>query len=108
MLDFRIKTFLTVCETMNYTKASQILNITQPAVSQHIQYLEQQYHVVLFKHEGKKLILTNEGKLLRKASLRMNNEEIHLTNLLKESKQKAPLYIWGYDDRCWLYYSSIS
>ena len=36
MIDQRIITFLCVCENMNYTKASQELHITQPAVSQHI------------------------------------------------------------------------
>ena len=40
MLDFRIETFLCVCKYMNFTKASAALNITQPAVSQHIHYLE--------------------------------------------------------------------
>lgn len=43
MLDFRMQTFLTVCEEMNYTKAAERLHITQPAVSQHIHYLEQHY-----------------------------------------------------------------
>ena len=33
MLDFRMQTFLTVCEEMNYTKAAERLHITQPAVS---------------------------------------------------------------------------
>ncbi|WP_334294754.1 LysR family transcriptional regulator [Dorea formicigenerans] len=33
MLDFRTNTFLTVCETMNFTEAAKRLNITQPAVS---------------------------------------------------------------------------
>ena len=32
MLDFRVETFLTVCRTMNYTRAAEELNITQPAV----------------------------------------------------------------------------
>ena len=40
MLDYRVTTFLAVCDTMNFTKAAQRLNITQPAVSQHIRYLE--------------------------------------------------------------------
>ena len=34
MLDFRVATFLCVCQTMNFTRAAQLLNITQPAVSQ--------------------------------------------------------------------------
>ena len=33
MLDFRINTFLTVCQTMNFTKAAEELHITQPTVS---------------------------------------------------------------------------
>lgn len=30
MLDFRINTFLTVCQYMNYTRAAEALSITQP------------------------------------------------------------------------------
>ena len=39
MLDFRIDTFLEVCRLMNYTRAAEQLNLTQPAVSQHIRWL---------------------------------------------------------------------
>lgn len=58
MLDFRIDTFLTVCEYMNFTKAAQILCITQPAVSQHIKYLEKTHNkrgrILIWKHNMKK------------------------------------------------------
>ena len=53
MLDFRINTFLTVCKYMNFTRAAQELNITQPAVSQHIRYLEDAYQVKLFDYKNK-------------------------------------------------------
>jgi DNA-binding transcriptional LysR family regulator len=43
-----------------------VLNITQPAVSQHIHYLENEYGVKLFSQEGKKLLITDSGKLLYK------------------------------------------
>ena len=43
MLDFRIETFLMVTETMNFTEAAKRLHITQPAVSQHIHFLEKEY-----------------------------------------------------------------
>ena len=58
MLDFRIMTFLEVCRTMNYTKAAENLNLTQPAVSQHIHWLEQQYRVKVFSYINKNLYLT--------------------------------------------------
>ena len=32
MLDFRTNTFLTVCETMNFTEAAKRLNITQQTI----------------------------------------------------------------------------
>ena len=32
MIDYRIKTFLKLCETMNYRKTAEQLNMTQPAV----------------------------------------------------------------------------
>ena len=33
--------FLVLCEEMNYTRAAEQLNLTQPAVSQHIRWLEE-------------------------------------------------------------------
>ena len=54
MLDNRIHTFLAVCQEMNFTRAAKRLHITQPAVSQHIQYIEDYYHIRAFRLEGKR------------------------------------------------------
>lgn len=62
MLDFRIDTFLEVCRLMNYTRAAEQLNLTQPAVSQHIRWLEEQCGVKLFHYENKQLNLTAAGR----------------------------------------------
>ena len=78
MLDFRIETFLQVCKHMNYTKASEELNITQPAVSQHIKYLENYYNTKLFDYEGKKLQLTKAGEILHSVAITMIHDENHL------------------------------
>ena len=51
MLDFRVRTFLCVCQTLNYTKAAQQLHITQTAVSAHIRYVETYYQVQLFHYQ---------------------------------------------------------
>ena len=61
MLDYRLQTFLTLCETMHYTRAAERLCITQPAVTQHIHFLEQHYGCRLFVYQGKTLRLTEEG-----------------------------------------------
>ena len=41
MLDYRMETFVTLCRTMNYRRTAEALNITQPAVTQHIKDLEE-------------------------------------------------------------------
>ena len=78
MLDNRTITFLTVCKEMNYTRAAEKLNISQPAVSQHIQYMEDYYGVRLFRFIGKKLILTDAGRLLQRSLTAFHNNEIYL------------------------------
>ena len=86
MLDFRIETFLTVCRTMNFTTAAKQLNITQPAVSQHIHFLEEQYGIPLFIYQNKRLFLTESGDLLRKRLLTMKNDEKAIKEELKSSR----------------------
>ena len=62
MLDYRYKTFLTLIEEGSYTKAAKKLNITQPAVTQHIQHLQEELGVQLFLLEGKQLLVTEKGR----------------------------------------------
>ena len=85
MLDFRTETFLTVCQTMNFTAAAKKLNITQPAVSQHIRFLEEQYHTSLFLYQNKQLFLTRSGEILHKHLLTMKNDEKAVMAELKSS-----------------------
>lgn len=85
MLDFRTETFLTVCRTLNYTQAARELNITQPAVSQHIAYLERAYGTALFAREGRQIALTPAGEMLRDALRSMAHDE----QLLRERMAQA-------------------
>ena len=62
MLDFRTETFLCVCRHMNFTRAAGELGITQPAVSQHIHFLEEYYHARLFAMNGKKAFSDRAGR----------------------------------------------
>lgn len=91
MLDFRMETFLTVCRYMNFTRASEKLNITQPAVSQHIRFLEKHYNTKLFRYEGKKLRLTGAGEILRNASLTMMHDEQSIQNEMQKSEKEAEI-----------------
>lgn len=65
-MDFRLKVFYTVALRLNFTKAATELYISQPAVSKHIQELEETYKTKLFERNGSKIALTPAGKILLK------------------------------------------
>lgn len=64
MSDFRLKVFRSVAKNLSFTKASQELFVSQPAITKHIQELESTYQARLFDRQGSKISLTEAGKLL--------------------------------------------
>lgn len=64
MVDFRLKVFQSVALNLSFTKASNELFITQPAISKHIKELESEYEVKLFNRTGNKISLTTAGEIL--------------------------------------------
>ncbi|MEH6941303.1 LysR family transcriptional regulator [Bacillus sp. JJ722] len=60
----QLLTFITVYEFNNYSRAADHLNLTQPAVTARIQKLEIELSCKLFNRNGKKILLTEEGKAL--------------------------------------------
>ena len=71
MSDFRLKVFLCVARNLSFTKASQELYITQPAITKHIHELESLYKIRLFERLGNKIALTPAGELLQEHSKRI-------------------------------------
>jgi len=64
MLDFRLKVFQSVAHNLSFTKASNEMFITQPAITKHIKELEAEFEVKLFNRIGNKVSLTEAGKVL--------------------------------------------
>lgn len=73
MITQRLQTLLKVAETKNYSKAAEELNLTQPAVSMHIKQLENDLNVKLFRRTNHNVELTNEGEIVVKYAIRLNN-----------------------------------
>lgn len=92
MLDNRIYTFLKLCETMNYRKTAEQLNMTQPAVTQHIHYLEGFYGVKLFDYTNKVLTKTESGIKLEEYSRSVvYNEKSFQKEIAKPLRQKISI-----------------
>lgn len=86
-MDAKLETFLAVCETKNFTSAANKLHLTQPAVSQHIKQLEQEYGVKLFTRVNNEMVLTKDGEIMFKYANRIQSLYDNLSRKLLESKK---------------------
>ncbi|MCL4536306.1 MAG: selenium metabolism-associated LysR family transcriptional regulator [Nitrospirae bacterium] len=64
MEDHKLKVFCTVAETKSFSKTSEIIHLTQPAVSLQIQALEEIYETKLFDRSSSFINLTPSGEIL--------------------------------------------
>jgi DNA-binding transcriptional LysR family regulator len=60
-----VRYFLAVCDTLNFTRAAERCNVTQPALTRAIQKLEEEFGGLLFRREGRLTHLTDFGRLMR-------------------------------------------
>ena len=92
MVDSRLYSLLKVAEFGNYTRAAEQLSLTQPAVSQHIRSLEEEFKIKIFERVSNKLHITHEGETVLKYAKRilalvsnlrreLNNEKLQLCSL---------------------------
>lgn len=94
MIDFRHLTFLMLCEKRHYAKVAEALHMTQPAVTQHIQFLENQYGCKLIKYEGKQVQVTEKGALLFE-HLKRIHADCQMTQRLLASEEVEMGFAFG-------------
>lgn len=95
MIDYRLQTFLLLCDELNYTETARKLHITQPNVSQHIRYLEDYYKVKLFRYENRKLSMTEEGEKLRRMVIRLKSESTKIKQEMDDFEDKRTRINFG-------------
>jgi DNA-binding transcriptional LysR family regulator len=66
MEDHKLRVFCAVAETKSFSKASELIHLTQPAVSLQIQAMEELYETRLFDRSGNSINLTPAGEILYK------------------------------------------
>ena len=67
----QIKNFLALCETLNFRKAAEQINIVQPALSRQIQLLENEVGALLFNRSKRTVTLTVAGIFFKKETNRI-------------------------------------
>lgn len=93
-----LERFITVVQEGSFTKASQKLFITQPALSQSVKRLEKEVGVILLRRVGRQIVLTEDGEVVYHTALQM----IKLWGKIKDpairNMGKMPIYSIGMFD----------
>lgn len=86
LLDDKLETFIAVCEVKNFTKAGEMLGLTQPAVSQHIKKLEEELDTQIFLRKKGETTLSQEGEIALLYAKRMHALQDKMRDKIKSAK----------------------
>lgn len=82
----QLQIFEAVAQQLSYTRASEVLHLTQPAVSMQIKQLEQSVGLPLFEQLGKKIFLTEAGHEFRRYARAITTQLNELEQVVNEMK----------------------
>lgn len=86
---YQLRYFIAVAETANFTKAAARSFISQPSLSQQILNLEAEVDQKLFHRLGRKVALTDAGRILLGHAYRIVTEVENATRELKEDPEQG-------------------
>jgi DNA-binding transcriptional LysR family regulator len=64
----QLRIFRAVAQSRSFTRAAEIVHLTQPGISKHIKQMEQYFGVPLFDRSGRRATLTEAGTILSEAT----------------------------------------
>jgi aminoethylphosphonate catabolism LysR family transcriptional regulator len=82
----QLRAFHYVAITGGFSRAAEELFLTQPAISDQVRKLEEEYDILLFNRQRKQVTLTPAGEKLLAITLRMFDTESQALELLSESR----------------------
>lgn len=83
MLYTQLRSFHAVAREGSATKASRVLNVSQPTITTQIKGLEARYKLELFRRHGRRLVLTDIGRELLAITRRYFDVESEITGFLE-------------------------
>ena len=95
MIDSKLYTLLAVYEQNSFTKAAELMNLTQPAVSQRILKLEETYGCRIFERTKPELMLTKEGERIIRTAYRLRAIEEELKRELQGREEASTVLLAG-------------
>ena len=87
MRHVQLRAFHQVALHGSFTRAAEVLHVTQPAISDQIRKLEEQYDILLFNRTKRQVTLTWAGQALLEITRRLFDAEEQALHLLSETRE---------------------
>lgn len=84
----KLRIFNAVAEAGSFTRAGEVLDLSQSAISRQINALESRMNAALFRRHARGLTLTEQGRLLYRTTQDMQSRLARAEMLLRDSKEK--------------------
>jgi len=82
-----LRAFNAVAAHGSYTRAAEVLHLTQPTLSAHVKELEERYSVKLFERRGRGVELTEFGRSVLEITRRLFRIEMEVEELLISARE---------------------
>lgn len=82
----QLRAFHYVAISGGFSRAAEVLHLTQPAISDQVRRLEEEYDILLFNRSRKQVVLTRAGQSLLEVTHRLFETEKQALELLTESR----------------------
>lgn len=82
----QLRAFHQVALTGSFSQAARALHLTQPAISDQVRWLEEEYDLALFVRKGRQISLTPAGTKLLAATRRLFDAESEALEVLQEER----------------------
>lgn len=91
----QIRYFLSICEHGGFSRAAQTCGVTQPALTKAIKALEEEVGGPMFHREGRRLVLSELGQMVRPHLQRLAGEQDAALTVAKNFRllKQAPLRV---------------
>lgn len=82
-----LRAFNAVASHGSYTRAAEVLHVSQPTLSAHVKELEQRYSIKLFERKGRGVQLTEFGKSVLAITQRLFQTEMEVEELFLSARE---------------------
>jgi len=90
-----LREFIVLSQTLNYTKAAEILHLTQPTLSKHIVAMEKELGCSLLERDRRRVELTESGNVFAAAALQMVDTYDDAKQRIHDIQTLTPLKVNG-------------